>query len=146
MVEVRLQVRSLDEPAGSYNGLYLCCLAPGSHVDGPGGEVQHGRSASEGMKAKHRDEASDGAWQHHSDDLFSRSCLGKFPAQYEGAHNQPIVGRGIALNIFNYLVPSSMGLARIKQRLKQCPVDVRCAEHHVGHHIIELVSLMDTKG
>ena len=144
-LQVLLHVAGLDEAARGDDGRDLCRRAGRGHVHRPRREVQHGGHAAEGMKAEEGDEAAGGIGQQHAHIALARRHLRHAAAEDEASHHQPVIGRRLALDVFEHHVAAPMGVARVEQRFEQRAVDVGGAEDHVGHHVIEAVRLVLAK-
>ena len=140
--DVVFHAARLDEAARGDDGRDLGGGAGRRHVDRTRGEIQHGRHAAHGVKAEQREEAADGVGEQDADIGLAPRLHGHAAAENEAAHDQAVIAGGIALDVLQHSVTAAMRGPRVQQRLEQGAVDVRGAEHHVGHHVIELVGLM----
>ena len=94
------------------------------------------------MKAEDGEQAADGIGHQHGDIFFTGRQGRDLAAENETPHHQAVVACRVALDVLDHQMLSAMRGAGIEHGLKQRAAGVRGAEHHVGHHIIELVGLV----
>ena len=140
--DIAFHFRRLDEFPRRDDGGDLGRGAGRRHVQGAGGEIQHGGHAAKGLQAKEREQGANGIGQKHAHGFLLGREPGDLAAENEAAHDHAVIGNGLAMDVLDNLVAAAMGGAGIQQGFEKRLLGVRGGEHHVGHHIIKLVGLV----